>query len=68
MIHLAAPPTEPRVTVLSAHDRCDRCPGRAVVLTWFATSSLRFCGHHFARYEDRLRASASVIVDERESR
>lgn len=64
-----APEAEPqrvRVRHLRVADRCDRCPAQAFALATVAGTDLLFCGHHFARHEDRLREVASRIVDERE--
>lgn len=50
---------------LNATDRCDRCGSRAYVWLNGVTGDLLFCGHHFNKYEDKLRAYAFEIVDER---
>lgn len=50
---------------LNAHDRCDRCSSQAYVWINGVTGDLLFCGHHFAKNEEKLRAYAFEIVDER---
>lgn len=50
---------------LNAHDRCDRCNSQAYVWVNGVTGDLLFCGHHFAKNEEKLRAYAFEIVDER---
>jgi len=52
---------------LTAADLCDRCSARAVVETArMPGGSLLWCGHHFALFEDALKAfGATVLVDER---
>jgi hypothetical protein len=52
---------------LTVADRCDRCSARALVETALLQGgSLRWCGHHFALFEDALNASgATILVDER---
>lgn len=51
---------------LTAMDRCDRCKAQAYVLVKGVSGDLLFCGHHFHKYEDKLREFAFEIVDERE--
>ena len=50
---------------LNATDRCDSCGSQAYVWLNGVTGDLLFCGHHFNKYEDKLRAYAFEIVDER---
>jgi len=52
---------------LTAADRCDRCPARAVVKTAIVQgSSLLWCAHHYAFFEDALDGfGATILVDER---
>jgi NADH dehydrogenase FAD-containing subunit len=50
---------------LNAHDRCDRCNSQAYVWVNGVTGDLLFCAHHFAKNEEKLRAYAFEIVDER---
>ena len=61
------PVKEPRlVWSLRAVDRCDRCGAQAYVSATVEGVPLLFCGHHYRRHEDALRAVATEIVDERE--
>ncbi len=47
-------------------DRCDSCGSQAYVLLTFPVGELAFCGHHFAKYEAKLRNISGVeIIDER---
>lgn len=57
------PPAE--APVLRIADRCDRCGAQAFALAEVNGTELLFCGHHFAEHEDRLRAVAGRVVDER---
>jgi hypothetical protein len=50
---------------LKRSDRCDACSAQALVETTFLTGRLLFCGHHFARYEHKLRSQALDINDQR---
>lgn len=50
---------------LTAIDRCDRCGAQAYVRVTISAAELLFCGHHFAGSEDKLRAVATSIHDER---
>jgi hypothetical protein len=50
---------------LNAHDRCDSCNSQAYVWVNGVSGDLLFCGHHFAKYEEKLRAYAFEIIDER---
>jgi hypothetical protein len=52
---------------LTAADLCDRCPARAAVETvTMQGGSLLWCAHHFALFEDALKAfGVTVLVDER---
>jgi hypothetical protein len=56
--------------VLTASDRCDRCPARAVVATVTRSGgTLLWCAHHYGLNEAALRAGAAVVVrDERPTR
>lgn len=59
-------PAEPQMRWrLRVADRCDRCGAQAFALAVVNGVDLMFCGHHFARHEDALRAVASEVVDER---
>jgi hypothetical protein len=52
---------------LTDADLCDRCPAHAVVETARTPGgSLLWCAHHFALFEDALKAfGASILVDQR---
>jgi hypothetical protein len=56
---------EEQIDQLNAHDRCDYCQSQAYVWINGVNGDLLFCGHHFAKHEDKLRAYAFEIVDER---
>lgn len=57
---------------LTLLDRCDRCGAQAFVRASVMVGDidkmvdLLFCGHHFAKNEDKLRETALHIQDERE--
>ena len=51
---------------LNAHDRCDACQAQAYVWLNGVNGDLLFCGHHFAKNEEKLRAYAFEIIDERD--
>jgi hypothetical protein len=55
--------TEPLIKVA---DRCDRCGAQAFVLVKGMSGELLFCGHHFAKFEEKLTQFAYEIVDERD--
>lgn len=68
-------PTEPRRRwALRIADRCDRCGAQAFARARVVVEvggergpvDLNFCGHHFAKHEDALRAVAVEVIDERE--
>lgn len=48
-------------------DRCDRCGARAYVAARIGDheTPLMFCAHHFRRWESRIRAAASEVLDQR---
>ncbi|SDH39261.1 hypothetical protein [Microbacterium sp. 77mftsu3.1] len=52
---------------LTAMDRCDACQAQAYVEVTGPTlsSELLYCAHHFVKYEQKLRAIATSIHDER---
>jgi hypothetical protein len=50
---------------LNATDRCDSCGAQAYVWLNGVTGDLLFCGHHFTKYEEKLRSYAFEILDER---
>jgi hypothetical protein len=52
-------PLESLIPELIIADRCDRCRAQAfvaVLLTADNEEPLRFCGHHFAKYESKILA------------
>lgn len=54
--------------ILDATDRCDRCGSQAYVAVCKpgAGAALKFCGHHFARFEEKLlKQDFMVLTDER---
>lgn len=51
---------------LRASDRCDKCPAQAFVRVAFSTGELLFCGHHYARNEAAIAASAKRVDDFRD--
>ena len=57
--------TQKKSDLLTAHDRCDKCGAQAYVWVNGVNGDLVFCGHHFTKHEDKLRAYAFEIVDER---
>lgn len=67
----AAPTPAPAETVtpfrLTAMDRCDACQAQAYVEVSGPNlrSELLYCAHHFVKYEQKLRATATSIHDER---
>lgn len=58
---------EAKVQVLKVSDRCDGCGSQAFVWVNGVNGDLLFCGHHFAKYEDKLREYAFEIIDERDN-
>lgn len=51
--------------VIKVADRCDACGSQAFVWVNGVSGDLFFCGHHFAKHEDKLREYAFEIIDER---
>lgn len=48
--------------VLTAEDRCDRCGAAARALVLLRSGGeLLFCGHHWRRHDERLRAIGAQI-------
>ena len=52
--------------VLGPQDRCDSCSAEALVWVNGVAGELMFCGHHYAKHEEKLKDYAFEIVDERE--
>ena len=51
---------------LSKKDRCDRCQSQAYLEVFLrGESSLKFCGHHYAKFERALEPLVLDLVDER---
>lgn len=57
----------PLSDVLNHADRCDTCGAQAFVWVNMPNSQngLLYCGHHFSKYEMKLREVAIDIFDER---
>lgn len=53
--------------VLKTADRCDSCGAQALVWVNGVNGDLLFCGHHFSKYEDKIREYAFEVIDERDS-
>jgi hypothetical protein len=49
---------------LTAADRCDLCGAQAYVRVTMASGELLFCGHHGAKYKEKLAATALSLHDE----
>ena len=49
---------------LTALDRCDSCGAQAYVKVTMASGELLFCGHHGAKYKEKLAATALNWHDE----
>jgi len=63
-----APLAEPviRTEDLTALDRCDQCGAQAWVHAFLPEErELMFCAHHFRKGEDKIRAIADFVKDER---
>ena len=46
-------------------DRCDSCGAQAFVLAKLANGELYFCGHHFNKFENKIRNTSFEVIDER---
>lgn len=55
-----------KVRQLTAMDRCDSCNAQAYVWVNGITGDLLFCGHHFNKWEDKIKEFAFEVIDERE--
>ncbi len=52
-------------SILTVHDRCDKCGAQAYVLVIFESEqSLTFCGHHWNQHAEKLIEIAVDVVDE----
>jgi hypothetical protein len=56
---------ETETDTLNATDRCDSCSAQAYVWVNGISGDLLFCGHHFSKSEEKIRAYAFEIIDER---
>ncbi len=54
----------PGPVMLTATDRCDRCPAQAYVRVTLGMGTLLFCGHHFSLFEDPLRDQRGASVED----
>jgi hypothetical protein len=61
----AAP--EEQVVELKVTDRCDACSAQAFVYLKGISGELYFCGHHYAKNEEKLQSWAFTIVDARDT-
>lgn len=59
-------PEQEMPKTMTAADRCDNCGAQAYVSVFFKEGGLLFCGHHYAKYEDKLKPITIGILDERE--
>jgi hypothetical protein len=58
---------ETKLATLTKQDRCDaECDAQARVLVKGIAGELLFCGHHYAKHEEKLIDFSYEIVDERE--
>jgi hypothetical protein len=58
---------ETKLATLTKQDRCDaECDAQARVLVKGLAGELLFCGHHYAKHEEKLIDFSYEIVDERE--
>lgn len=57
---------EEKVRQLTAMDRCDSCNAQAFVWVNGVSGDLLFCGHHFTKWESKIREFAFEVIDERE--
>jgi hypothetical protein len=52
---------------LKVADRCDACQAQAFVYLKGVTGELYFCGHHYAKNEEKLQSWAFTIIDARDT-
>ena len=52
--------------VLGPQDRCDSCSAEALVWVNGVAGELLFCGHHYAKHEEKLKDYAFEVIDERD--
>lgn len=65
MVDTMVEDTTEKVYILNAKDRCDSCNAQALVWVNMVAGDLQFCGHHYAKHEEALRAFVIEVVDER---
>lgn len=49
---------------LSSLDRCDSCGAQAYIRATMASGELYFCGHHGAKFKEKLSTTALAWLDE----
>jgi len=54
-----------KTDTLVVSDRCDLCGSQAYVGVVLESGDLMFCSHHFNSFEDKLRETATLVIDER---
>jgi len=42
---------------------CDACGAHRYWITWICLTELRWCNHHFRKYESELRKLADAVID-----
>ena len=52
--------------VLGPQDRCDSCSAEALVWVNGVAGELLFCGHHYAKHEEKLKDYVFEVIDERD--
>lgn len=57
---------EAKSYVLGPQDRCDSCSAEALVWVNGVAGELLFCGHHYAKHEEKLKDYAFEVIDERD--
>ena len=57
---------ENKVRTTTTADRCDRCNAEAYVWVNGLAGDMYFCGHHFAKHENKIREYAFEVIDDRE--
>jgi hypothetical protein len=52
---------------LTAKDRCDSCGAQAFVYVKGLSGELYFCGHHYAKNEEKLKSWSFTTIDKRDT-
>ena len=52
---------------LTAKDRCDSCGAQAFVYVKGLSGELYFCGHHYAKNEEKLKSLSFTTIDKRDT-